>query len=435
MNTKRFFLAVAFAAASSANAYPDVTQYRAVVQAEPSLLSFYPFDGDTGATATDRKAPAQNGTLTGATFATNSGTVGSQSVQGARVALGSVPDYEFADGSGTVEMFLYQTNTAGFNPCFFAGRDDSTSPAVRYSMHGGANGAQLWIWNGASALNVATPVSMLNNLVHVAYVYNANTLTVYFNGAPLVTWNIGLGSGVGRPFQIGASGPANQEAWPGRIDEVAIYSDALSAGAVAAHYNAFLFQSNSLLHETFTGIAGTAVSDLTSAGAFPDSPSTSVLLTNGFVLATNAADNFGRRVSGFVVPPQSGEYRFWIASADASELWLSTNANPLERTRVALVSGATAPFQWNAEAGQQSEPINLIAGQRCYIEALMKGGVGTDHLAVRWQLPGAVIEEPIPVARLQPYGFEPPTFTQQPTNITVIEPGSALQRSFKERPS
>ena len=42
------------------------------------------------------------------------------------------------------------------------------------------------------------------------------------------------GSGTGLPFQIGASGPANQEAWPGRIDEVAIYGEALPAAAVAA---------------------------------------------------------------------------------------------------------------------------------------------------------------------------------------------------------
>ena len=277
----------------------DVTQYRAVVQAEPSLLSFYPFDGDVAPTAVDRKAPVQNGTLTGATFSSAAGTIGSQSMQGARVALGAVPDYEFADGSGTVEMFLYQTATAGNNPCFFAGRDDSASPAVRYSMHAGAGGNQLFLWNGAAAPSVTTPVSMLNRLVHVAYVFNAGTLTVYFDGASLVTWNIGLGAGMGRPFQIGASGPANQEPFPGRIDEVAIYSDALSAAAIAAHYHAFLYQSNSLLHETFTGLAGTAVANLTAAAAFPDSPSATALHTNGFVLATNAADNFGRRVSGF----------------------------------------------------------------------------------------------------------------------------------------
>ena len=123
--------------------FADAVQYRSGVQAEPSLLSFYPFDGDVSPTAVDRVAPLQNGTLTGSIFSSAAGTVGSQSVQGARVALGAVSDYEFSDGSGTVEMFLYQTATAGFNPCFFAGRDDSASPAVRYSLHGGTTGNQL----------------------------------------------------------------------------------------------------------------------------------------------------------------------------------------------------------------------------------------------------------------------------------------------------
>lgn len=66
----------------------DVPQYRSGVFAEPSLLSFYPFDGDSGSKALDQVPSAQNGVLTGATFSTAAGTMGSQSIQGARVALG-----------------------------------------------------------------------------------------------------------------------------------------------------------------------------------------------------------------------------------------------------------------------------------------------------------------------------------------------------------
>src|SRR5262245_40113578 len=137
--TRRFFiLALVMSGFWPGRALADVASYRAMVQAEPSLLSFYPFDGDAGGTVTDRQAPLQNGSLVGATVTSAGGTVGTQSIQGARVALGAVPDFEFADGSGTVEMFVYQTGTAGYNPCLFAGRDDSRSPAVRYSMHGDA---------------------------------------------------------------------------------------------------------------------------------------------------------------------------------------------------------------------------------------------------------------------------------------------------------
>ena len=91
---------------SAPQVFADAVQYRSGVQGEPSLLSFYPFDGDTAPTAVDRVALLQNGTLTGAIFSGAAGSVGSKSVQGARVALGPVSDYEFSDGSGTVEMFL-----------------------------------------------------------------------------------------------------------------------------------------------------------------------------------------------------------------------------------------------------------------------------------------------------------------------------------------
>ena len=97
---------------------------------------------------------------------------------------------------------------------------------------------------------------MINRLVHVAFVFKAGATTAYFNGRSLGTQSVGLGAGLGRPFQIGASGPANQEAWPGRIDEVAIYGDALSSNAVAAHYAAFLAQPNGLCVRSATVTPG-----------------------------------------------------------------------------------------------------------------------------------------------------------------------------------
>src|SRR5262249_46459507 len=112
---------------------------------------------------------------------------------------------------------------------------DALSPAVRYSLHGGTGGNQLFIWNGSAAPSVTTPVSMLNNLVHVAYVFEAGLVTVYFNGAALVTWNEPLGAGLGRGFQIGASGRATEEGGRGGIEGVAIYGGARPGRAIAAH--------------------------------------------------------------------------------------------------------------------------------------------------------------------------------------------------------
>lgn len=218
----------------------DVTHYRSAVLSEPALLSFYPFDGDTAPKVLDTIPPLQNGTLVGATLSTALGTVGAKSVQGSRVALGVARDYEFTNGIGTIEMFLYQTGTAAYNPCFFSSRDDSQSPSTRYSLHAGAGGNQLFLYNGSAAPVVNTPISMLNKLVHVAYVFEPGVVTVYFNGGLIATWQIDPGPAKGISFQIGSSGPSSQEAWVGRIDEVALYSEALPAIAIASHAAAWV---------------------------------------------------------------------------------------------------------------------------------------------------------------------------------------------------
>ena len=71
-----------------------------------------------------------------------------------------------------------------------------------------------------------------------------------------------------------------------------------------------------------------------------------------------------QRMRGFLHPPASGEYTFWIASDNSSELWLSTSDNPANATRIAYVDGWTNSREWTKYASQQSASINLTAGQK-----------------------------------------------------------------------
>ncbi|HYG03612.1 MAG TPA: T9SS type A sorting domain-containing protein, partial [Chryseosolibacter sp.] len=57
---------------------------------------------------------------------------------------------------------------------------------------------------------------------------------------------------------------------------------------------------------------------------------------------------------------------------------------------------------WTKYSSQQSSPITLQTGQRYYIEALHKQGVGSDNISVGWQLPDGNLERPIPGTRLSP---------------------------------
>jgi hypothetical protein len=132
---------------------------------------------------------------------------------------------------------------------------------------------------------------------------------------------------------------------------------------------------------------GTTVANLTSNANFPNNPDSEQFLT-AFDGGTDHGDNYGSTVRGYLIPPTTGSYTFWISSDDSSELRISTNAIPTSAIVRATVSGFTDQYQWNKFASQQSVAIALTAGTPYYIEARQKEGGGGDHVEVAWQGPG-----------------------------------------------
>jgi autotransporter-associated beta strand protein len=145
-----------------------------------------------------------------------------------------------------------------------------------------------------------------------------------------------------------------------------------------------------LWQEVYTGIGGDAVSNLTSSAKFPWFPDSSTPLT-GAASITNYADSYGQRWTGWITPQTTGDYRFYLATDDSSELWLGTSDLPTSATRILSLSGYTNEKQWSARA--PSGWIPLVAGKRYYIELRHKEGGGGDHCALAWQRSG----DPAPV--------------------------------------
>ncbi|MEM7126668.1 MAG: putative Ig domain-containing protein [Chloroflexota bacterium] len=136
---------------------------------------------------------------------------------------------------------------------------------------------------------------------------------------------------------------------------------------------------------------GASLSILRNSPNFPDSPDGSDMLT-AFEAPTDRADTFGQRINGYIYPPVSGDYTFWIASDDNGELWLSTDDAITNLALIATVDTWTGVHQWDLYPSQQSATISLVAGQPYYIEALAQEGGGGDNLSVAWQVPGGVRE-------------------------------------------
>jgi signal transduction histidine kinase len=93
------------------------------------------------------------------------------------------------------------------------------------------------------------------------------------------------------------------------------------------------------------------------------------------------------RMRGFLRPPVTGNYTFWIASDDSSELWLSTGTDPAQARRIAFLSGWTDRHNWSRFPSQRSEALFLEGGKSYFIEALHEQEAKESHLAVAWEGP------------------------------------------------
>ncbi|MBL7739475.1 MAG: fibronectin type III domain-containing protein [Chitinophagaceae bacterium] len=177
-------------------------------------------------------------------------------------------------------------------------------------------------------------------------------------------------------------------------------------------------------YQKWNSITGTSVSSLTSNANYPNNPSVSGTL-GIFEIPVNSGNNYGMRVYGYICPPTTGSYTFWIASDDNGELWLSTSSSPANKVRIAYHTSNTSSRQWNKFATQKSAAITLTAGQLYYVEALMKEGSGSDNMAVGWAKPGQSTSAPsevIPGSQLltQIPDAQPPT---APSDLSAVNIG------------
>ena len=117
----------------------------------------------------------------------------------------------------------------------------------------------------------------------------------------------------------------------------------------------------------------------------------------------DALNNYGNFVRGYLEAPQTGNFTFWIASDDDSQLFLSSNHLPANKTRIAFNNGAVGFRNYGAKSTQRSALIPMVKGNKYYFEVLLKEGGGGDHVSVGWQLPDGTLNRPISGIYLAPF--------------------------------
>jgi streptogramin lyase len=207
-----------------------------------------------------------------------------------------------------------------------------------------------------------------------------------------------IGNQLGTTYDPGSLNPATTYYWQ------IVEQPGGHAGPVWSFETAPISTPGTILREVWLGIDGTHVWNLTFGSSYPHEPSFSDELTS-FEAPTNWTDSYGTRIQGNLHPKTSGDYTFWIAGDDESELWLSTDDNPAHAVLIAWIDnyGWCSPREWDKYPSQQSAPISLIGGQKYYIMAIQKEGFGGDNLAVAWQGPDCQTRDVIDGSYLSPH--------------------------------
>lgn len=158
-----------------------------------------------------------------------------------------------------------------------------------------------------------------------------------------------------------------------------------------------LGKGNGVWLQRWEGISGTSVDSLLQAAHYkndaPDYAGSAAALD----VKTVSKDNYGQKLTAFLVPAVSGNYQFAIVGDDATQLKLSPNINASQASKIAE-NGYGAYQDWNA-AGK-STLIALEAGKPYYIEALHKEGTGGDYVSVGWKREGDASFTLIPAGQL-----------------------------------
>jgi hypothetical protein len=136
-----------------------------------------------------------------------------------------------------------------------------------------------------------------------------------------------------------------------------------------------------ITRELWFDISGSTVSNLTGNPRYPSEPD-SMEFVSYFQNPEDWAEQFGTRIRGWIFAPETGNYTFMIDAEDEGEIRLSPDEDPANAVTIASAADNTA----------ESSPQALEAGNRYYIEALMKENTIGDRLVVSWQRPGNTME-------------------------------------------
>ena len=167
----------------------------------------------------------------------------------------------------------------------------------------------------------------------------------------------------------------------GEWQSVLSATNAVGTGSAMLHFTV-MQAGGGVTRDQWNGIPGTSV-----AGIPTGLPPSSTTMLTSLQGPSNAGDNYGARIRGYITAPTTGTYTFWLSADDAAQLRISDDEEPVNAwLRTELTAPSSIAPDWST-AGK-TELLQLYAGRRYYFEILHKESTGADHVTVGWALPG-----------------------------------------------
>jgi len=103
-------------------------------------------------------------------------------------------------------------------------------------------------------------------------------------------------------------------------------------------------------------------------------------------------NNYGGQVIGYLTAPETGNYKFGIASDDNAILYLGTSDDRASKREICYRDGSGGQWNFGLAASQRSAYLPLEAGKRYFIEAVYRDGTGSDGVTIAWEKPSDTAE-------------------------------------------
>lgn len=155
-----------------------------------------------------------------------------------------------------------------------------------------------------------------------------------------------------------------------------------------------------LIREVWKELPGKSINKLKDDPYYPNDPSLIEIIEN-FDAPFDIDRDYGSRVKGYFVAPETGNYTFYMSGSQSGELWMSSTESQQNLTKLISLDQATGHNQWNKYAGQSSKSVTLEAGKYYYVTGLQKGTESTDSLSAGVRLPSGRFMRPITKEILQ----------------------------------